>query len=470
MSPEFLRPKLSLDSVRKETNQEASGLTRAKSVRETLNFIKPICSKIGVSRVSDITFLDKLYIPNYSAILPGTRDTIWVYSGKGGSKIEASASALMEAIERYTSLSSYRIRYAVRGSFKELSRNNRVLNPAEVVEPVIKDYSDEHTESEFLEGVELLSEKEILIPAELALYKYPAKNPSVFAYSHTNGLASGNCLEEAICHGLCEVIERDALSIADLCSSTIAFNVLNNIYSFIEKSIHIPRERTRKAPWSHDFVDDPSIFPDVDISDIAKEFEPIGRLKKRFDEAGIPLLIKNITQKEIGIPCFVASSVEWISGDYGYFVKGSGTHPDARVALVRAITELSQARAANIQGARDDLVKIKYEANDDIFRRKWQFMASSASKRFPDDQDVVSFSRIKSYTNEDILDDIKLILVRLRNAGIKKAVIVELTDPNIEIPVVRAVVPGLETFEVLSSIMGTRAKKIFSKLIHNQYT
>ena len=61
------------------------------------------------------------------------------------------------------------------------------------------------------------------------------------------------------------------------------------------------------------FVDDSSIFPDVDISEIAREFEPIKSLVKKFADAGIPLLIKDITQKDIGIPTFVASSIEWIT-------------------------------------------------------------------------------------------------------------------------------------------------------------
>ena len=61
-----------------------------------------------------------------------------------------------------------------------------------------------------------------MVPAQLVLSRYSAKPPSinVFPYSHTNGLASGNVLEEAICHALCEVIERDAASIADLCASS----------------------------------------------------------------------------------------------------------------------------------------------------------------------------------------------------------------------------------------------------------
>ena len=43
------------------------------------------------------------------------------------------------------------------------------------------------------------------------------------------------------------------------------------------------------------------------------------------------------------------------------FAKGYGTHPDARIALICAITEVSQTRAGNIQGARDDLKKITYK-------------------------------------------------------------------------------------------------------------
>jgi thioglycine synthase len=64
--------------------------TRVKSSQETLAEITPICQKIGITRLSDITYLDKLYIPNYSATLPGTEDSIWVYSGKGQTKTQAN--------------------------------------------------------------------------------------------------------------------------------------------------------------------------------------------------------------------------------------------------------------------------------------------------------------------------------------------------------------------------------------------
>jgi hypothetical protein len=82
--------------------------TRINSTEDTLMKVIPICRQIGVTRVSDITHMDRLNIPNYSAVLPGTEDAIWVYGGKGPTRSHAKASALMETIERYSSLSSRR--------------------------------------------------------------------------------------------------------------------------------------------------------------------------------------------------------------------------------------------------------------------------------------------------------------------------------------------------------------------------
>jgi ribosomal protein S12 methylthiotransferase accessory factor YcaO len=315
---------------------------------------------------------------------------------------------------------------------------------------------------DFMPGFDLLTNEDVLVPAEIALYRYCPKKPAISAFSqfHTNGLASGNVLEEAICHALCEVIERDAVSIADLCVSCIPYNILEKIMDSLGNKQN-GGSAVPQISIEEKFVDDPSIFSDVDISEILEEFEPIKRLVKRFTKAGIPLLIKNITQKDIGIPTFVASSIEWISQDYGYFAKGYGTHPDARIALIRAITEVSQTRAANIQGARDDLKKIRYKENDEIYKRKWQFMHASS---VINNKNIIGFSEINTHPSEDILEDINLILSGLKKAGLKRVIIVDLTNPNIGIPVVRAIVPGLETFEVTKSIMGKRANKYFRRL------
>jgi thioglycine synthase len=460
-------PGLRLKSRRKHTTSSGGALTRVTSIQDTLTEIIPLCIKIGVTRISDITFMDRLYIPNYSATLPGTEDLFWVYSGKGTTKSYAKASALMEAIERYSSLSSTYPRTFIEGSYLQLSNSyNKVLHPAEVVEPVNQEYNDKDAIMDFLPGFDLLTNEKVLVPAEIALYRYSPKHPAICAFSdsHTNGLASGNVLEEAICHALCEVIERDAVSIADLCASSIPYNILEKIIDSLKKEERGGNPVTG-IPAEDKFVDDSSIFPDVDISEITEEFEPVKRLVKRFSDAGISLLIKDITQKDIGIPTFVASSIEWITHDYGYFAKGFGTHPDARIALIRAITETSQTRAVNIQGARDDLKKIQYKENDEIYKRKWQFMPNSEKSN--NNKNTIKFSEIVTHMNEDILDDIDLILYSLKKGGLKRAIIVDLTNPNIGIPVVRAIVPGLETFEVTQSIMGRRAKEHFWGLYHS---
>jgi ribosomal protein S12 methylthiotransferase accessory factor YcaO len=439
-------------------------LPRVASIDETYSTIMPICKEIGVTRISDITFMDRLYIPNYSTTLPGTDDIFWVYGGKGTTKTQAKVSAMMESIERYSSMLCTNPEMIIKASHLELSNSySNVLYPTEVTEPVSLHYN-EATTIDYLAGFDLLNNEEILVPAEIVYYRYFPKCPaiSVFQCSHTNGLASGNVLEEAICHALCEVIERDAVSIADLCASSIPYNILDKIgESFLADNYgdsHLSNSIGSK------FVDDPTIYPDVEIDEVTAEFPPIKKLRRKFTEARIPLLIKNITQKDIPIPTIAASSIDWITHDYGLFARGYGTHPDSRVALIRAVTELSQTRAVNIQGARDDLKRIQYEDNDEIYKRKWQYMPSLITEQNCE-QNIINLSDIRTYVNRDILTDINLLLSVLREAGIKRVIIFNLTNPSIGIPVVRAIIPGLETFEVTQAIMGNRARKHFKRLI-----
>ena len=421
------------------------GTSRIKPVHETLKQVIPICQKIGVTRVADITDMDVLSVPNYSAVLPGTEDYIWVYSGKGPTKAHAKASALMESIERYCSLPSGGPRNFIQETYCQLSKRYRVLHPHEIIEPLRYRYSDDMF-MDYLAGYDLFTEKQIMVPAALALFRYSPTPPSVnpFAFYHTNGLASGNVQEEAICHSLCEVIERDATSLAELRASAIPFNFIKYIADSLRANGYsLPRIN------NDNFKDDPTVFPDVDISEI--EFEPAKSIVEKFTKAGISLIIKDITS-DIGIPTFNASSVEWITHNYGYLTEGHGTHPDTRIALLRAITEVSQTRAANIHGARDDLRKINYGENNSTDKRAWQFMSSTKT---------IKFSDIRTYVNEDILDDIKLILDRLKNVGLTTAIIINLTIAQIGIPVVRSIVPGLETFKITKSMIGTRARRYF---------
>ena len=189
---------LKLHSMKKFATSDGNMLSRVRSANDTLAEIIPLCKKIGVTRISNITYLDKLYIPNFSAILPGTEDSIWVYSGKGRTGADAKASALMEAIERYSSLSNTYSKTLIRGTYENLSKSHcRVLHPEEVIEFVNQDYHDTNSITDFVKGFDLLNHEVVLVPAQLALSRYRAISPAinVFQSSHTNGLASGNVLE-----------------------------------------------------------------------------------------------------------------------------------------------------------------------------------------------------------------------------------------------------------------------------------
>jgi ribosomal protein S12 methylthiotransferase accessory factor YcaO len=439
-----------ISTLKSRKKWTSKGTSRIQPVEATLEKVNPMINEIGISRIANITDMDRLKIPNYSSVLPGTEDYIWVYGGKGPTKNHAKASAIMESIERFSALQRNYTFKVIQGSYEELSKSYNILTYDEVIEP-LSFTLDNKMIMDYCMGYDLLNEKDILVPAPLVIFRYMPKPPSVnpYAFYHTNGLASGNVIEEAICHALCEVIERDSTSISEFVSSAFQYHILRTIEnSFIQNGIKLNTIESKK------FIDDNGIYPDVDLNNI--DSEQIKYLLKRFENCQITINIKNITS-DLGIPTFIASSVEWINHDYGYLVEGHGAHPDSRIALIRAITEVSQSRAANIQGSRDDLRKMKYDFEDSDDKRSWQFMKSTKN---------IKFSDIESFYNEDILEDIKLILAKLKKKGLNKSIIVNLTNPKLNIPVVRALVPGLETFKVNKSIVGNRAKKSFKKCLN----
>ncbi len=121
------------------------------------------------------------------------------------------------------------------------------------------------------------------------------------------------------------------------------------------------------------------------------------------------------------------------SGDaYG----GVGSHPDARVALLRAITEAAQSRLACIQGGREDLPEIVHHRVcnriDEVFDQgRW-----------------TSFDEIPSIQNERIDEDVRLLLSRPPEYGLHQLVAFDMTHPEVGIPVVRIVIPLAETWPV----------------------
>jgi len=383
---------------------------RAVPPEETLSRIESKMAAADITRVADITDLDRIGIPVFSSIRPTADDgAISVYNGKGATPEEAMASAMMEGIERYSA--EVHDRELVKGRFSELSSDRNALNPDELILP----HPSDHDQSiQWTRGYDLVNGEEILVPASAVFHPLPLfRDHAPLFRTNTNGLASGNEIEEAIFHGLSEVIERDA-------------------WSLVETS-----RKTAPAITS----------PDNGM---------IGDLMNRFSDAEVSVQIRDMTS-DIGVPTFAAVSDDTLLKDPALLTIGMGTHTDAYVAMLRAITEVAQSRLTQIHGAREDTTvakfrtKIGYERTKRI-NKHW-FGAPDGTGA--GDRD---FDSITSFESDDFLDDIGHIIKNLEGAGMDRVIVVDLTRSEIDVPVVRVIVPGLEVYAMDSERIGTRCK------------
>jgi YcaO-like protein with predicted kinase domain len=188
------------------------GVTRSVPPTTTIHRALPILETIGVTRVSEITGLDRLGIPNFISVRP--RDLgpgISYYNGKGTRRVDAYAGALMEAVERHAGEQcNYDLLVA---SYSEAAKLGPTVDPRDIIVPTIRDFHEDLT-LEWVQGFDLANNHATFVPLNTVICPYTPVQGAALYYASTNGLASGNVLIEALCHALCEVIERDTLAIA----------------------------------------------------------------------------------------------------------------------------------------------------------------------------------------------------------------------------------------------------------------
>jgi len=131
---------------------------------------------------------------------------------------------------------------------------------------------------------------------------------------------------------------------------------------------------------------------------------------------------------------------------------GMGTHTNAEVAVLRALTEVAQSRLTQIHGAREDT------AHADFRRQIGYNRTKRLNKHWFDLLENEEFSKISSYDSNDFLDDIRYVISMLEESGVKSVIVVDLTRAEIEVPVVRVIVPGLEISAVDSERVGSRCR------------
>lgn len=415
---------------------KVDGIERVVPAATTIKRVAQAADALGVTRLADITGLDRVGIPVYSSVVPKSRDTLSVYNGKGLRPIDAQAGALMEAIERQTALNARPP--TMEGSFLELSETHRVLDPKHINQKLADDYSEERPYS-WIEGLDIVSGESWWVPAKLAGYLWDdVPHPSCFEMNDTTGIASGNCRQEAICHALCELAERDAWTMAELGAH------------------QLPRQRRSLARGhkAKDGPDDLEMFPCIEIGS--------NELLDRFHVADLFPIVRDITS-ELQIPTVFASVWDEHIAGFPMAHSGMGSHPNINVALRRALTELAQSRCVDIQGVREDIAPPGVDADffslhtrriTAIDRDTW-YLGPSKSKR--------PLESIASNEFDSLEGDLAFLMDRFAACGLNRIIVVEFTAADVPYSVVRVIVPGIELWATDRGRLGRRAVDFWKK-------
>ncbi|MDA8050860.1 MAG: YcaO-like family protein [Rhodospirillales bacterium] len=371
-----------------------AGTHRVVEPASTLARILPLAARMGITRVAVLTGLDRVGIPVAAAVRPNSR-SIAVHQGKGLSLDAAKASAVMEAVECYhAETADLPLR---RRSFAEITADAEAADPALLPRCRGRAYAGERLL--WVEGRDLLSGRPFWLPHELVSIDFAERESGAGLFqAGTNGLAAGNHWLEAMLHALCETIERDALALW----------------------------RAQPEPAGDRTALDPR----------ALEGTAARPLLVAFAQAGVAIRVWDITS-DIGIPSFVCLAVALGADEADEPELGSGCHLDRDVALARALTEAAQARLTRISGARDDFEPASYGPRVRAARQK-------AARRWLAGRATTGFTARAGLAGVTLRHDLDVVLRRLSDAGMRHVGYVDLTQPELGIPVARVVVPGLE--------------------------
>jgi ribosomal protein S12 methylthiotransferase accessory factor len=370
-----------------------SATHRLVSPEDTWHRVRPHMAAIEVTRLADVTGLDRIGIPVCCAIRPRGL-ILQSTNGKGTRPIEAKVSALMEALEHHHA--ERPLQHVRRASTNELRAEGlRVAPPDAFAQYRAGTFWSDDFVIPWVPAEDLLSGAQTWIPATTV---YSGVTPCVHDFT-ANGLASGNHLVEATLHALYEIIERDAISRLSVDG------------------------RIRLGPPACRVVDTRTV--DGLVRD----------LRERLDAADITLVLL-AAHSVTSVHTFWAVLVDRSPFSPSSMVNvGYGAHLSPEVAAVRAITEAAQSRVCYIHGAREDLAaKMRTHAQDRVRSLATQFTGLVADADFRDLEDGSSGS---------LQDDLRRVLSALAATPGRAVYRVNLTRAPFDLPVVKLLVPGL---------------------------
>jgi oxazoline/thiazoline synthase len=326
--------------------------------------------------------------------------------GKGSTAEQGEASALMEAIERYSGIfQGDEIRVTRR--FTDFPSGDAIL-PNDVLlfsDAQLRDQAsttdpdapstltlfDPSAEIEWSPVWSLRDQRFKYVPTSLLYFFY--RGPGE-VHADSNGCAAGNTLEEAIVQGFLELVERDAYAIW-------WYN------------------RLQRAEVDLGQLDDPYVRD----------------LQTRLAETGRRLWALDVTS-DLGIPSFV-TILHWIHDSKENIEFGSGAHFESRIAILRALTELNQFLSIGLMGGGTG-EKSSLDGSTPLHLPDHPFL-------MPSDTPAVRPGFGSKFGLLDTREQVTAC-VRLAEREGLDFLVLDQTRPDIDVPVVRVIVPGLRHF------------------------
>ncbi len=384
-----------------------AGTHRRCSPRETLEALRPKFQKLGITRVADVTGLDRIGIPVAQAVRPMSR-SLSVKQGKGLSVDTAFASAAMEAAEAWH---AEKVSLPIwRGTAESLSTTAPIADLSGLC-GCGEAAQLARTPLSWVAGVDLLKETPTYVPFDCVHLDFTRPAETGMLERSSNGLASGNTLPEAVHHALLEVIERDCL--AGFWTSGAA-----------------GQARSR-----------------MDNEALAARYPTVADLLGKLAEAVVQVDLFDLTN-DLGVPTVLARIYEtgapaFARGPTGAMAPaiGHGSHLDPEIAITRAITEAAQSRLTRIAGSRDDLLSQDYTPVPD------NNMTQVINQLFDQaDHPPAAFAH-QDQSGPSTRADLEVLLNKLQAAGLEQVIALDIGQPDIGIGVARVIVPGLGVIE-----------------------
>jgi ribosomal protein S12 methylthiotransferase accessory factor len=339
-------------------------------------------------------------------------------AGKGRSLVQAQASALGEAIERYSGVfqgdeARFRARYKDLGAaavhpnacmlFSEQQfKNRQQWNDSRSWVNWVPESFDENREIEWSPAWSLTHNESRYVPTASCYYGYSRKCAAWFARADSNGCAAGHSKEEAILQGFMELVERDSVAL-----------------------------------WWYNRLKKPA----VDLSSFAEPY--FEELRAYYHSLQRDLWVLDITS-DLHIPAYAALSRR-TDQEREDIIFGFGAHFDPHIAILRALTEVNQALPVVCSGIPDDGDK---NSPVDPQLISWWKCATVANQPYLA-PDVASSPKVqadypKCWSN-DLCTDVMTCVQIAREKGLETLVL-DQTRPDIGLHVVKVFVPGLRHF------------------------